>query len=226
MTELSDESIISEREAGRVVIEPFNLADVNTASYDVRLGPWYYREQATCPTGDPQIVNIYSPDAAPEMWGEKQYAELASDWMNVKSNGIDWRGIHPTDRVILIRPQENLLCHTLEFIGGKSNITTQMKARSTIGRLLLNVCQCAGQSDVGYYNRWTMEVYNRSRYRPILLVVGRRVAQIVFDRTDPTGRSYAENGNYQESEDVKAMIGRWHPDMMLPKAHLDRDIRQ
>ena len=56
-----------------------------------------------------------------------------------------------------------------------------MKARNSIGRSLLNVCSCAGQGDVGYYNRWTMELYNQdNKVRSIVLVVGRRIAQIVF----------------------------------------------
>ncbi len=33
---------------------------------------------------------------------------------------------------------------------------------------------------IGYINRWTMEITNNSRHYAIPLVVGRRVAQIVF----------------------------------------------
>jgi len=40
--------------------------------------------------------------------------------------------------------------------------------------------QCAGWGDVGYINRWTMEITNNSRFYAIPLVVGRRIAQIVF----------------------------------------------
>lgn len=226
---LSDEFIIKYRDEHRVVIEPFNLADVNTASYDVRLGPWYYREQYRPEYYREQhpdydlFCNIYSPDAANCMWGEKQYAEHAADWMKHYPD-YDYRGISPNDRLILIKPQENLLCHTMEFIGGKRNVTTSMKARSSIGRSLLNVCACAGQGDVGYYNRWTMELYNRSKTRTIVLVVGRRIAQIIFDETTPTPRSYHREGNYQIDHDIKALISMWRPQDMLPKLYNDRDI--
>lgn len=225
MSVLSDEGIVSCRDSGDIVIEPFRLDDVNTASYDVRLGPWFYREQPEQSTSViDNILNIYSPDTAKKIWGvEPEFADLASDWIKHRPN-IDYRGIDERDRIILIRPQENLLCHTQEFIGGRINITTQMKARSTIGRLLLNVCQCAGQGDVGYYNRWTMEVYNRSSTRTLMLVVGRRIAQIVFDTTTDTRNSYHSSGHYQTDENIKDMIGNWEPSMMLPKAHTDKDI--
>jgi len=223
MTVLSDQAIFQKRSHGDVVIEPFRMDDVNTASYDVRLGPWFYRERPSEFTAE--ITNIYSPDTATRIWGEAQQAERAVDWMKHKP-GLDWRNIDESDRVILIRPQENLLCHTLEFIGGRRDITTQMKARSTIGRLLLNVCQCAGQGDVGYYNRWTMEVYNRSPCRSLLLVVGRRVAQIVFDMTTPTKRDYGSEGHYQGSTDIKDMMESWNPGAMLPQAHTDKDIKR
>jgi hypothetical protein len=53
--------------------------------------------------------------------------------------------------------------------------------------------------DVGYINRWTMEITNNSRYYSIPLVVGRRIAQIVFFDTIGTiqGRSYEQVGKYQ-----------------------------
>jgi dCTP deaminase len=221
MTTLSDEGIIQYRDSGNIVIEPFRIADVNTASYDVRLGPWYYREQQN----NKSILNLYSPDTANKIWGAQQYAEAAADWMKHYPE-IDWRGISKSDQVILIRPQENLLCHTIEFIGGRRGVTTAMKARSTTGRLLLNVCQCAGQGDIGYYNRWTMEVYNRSQFFSLILVVNRRVAQIVFDVTTESKRSYGDinEGNYQDGADVRKLINTWNARLMLPRAHTDRDI--
>src|SRR5690348_8641441 len=45
---------------------------------------------------------------------------------------------------------------------------------------LISVMQCAGWGDIGYVNRWTMEITNNSRHYSIPLVVGRRCAQIVF----------------------------------------------
>jgi deoxycytidine triphosphate deaminase len=83
---------------------------------------------------------------------------------------------------------ETILAHTNEFIGGRETVTTMMKARSSMGRNFIEVCKCAGWGDIGYVNRWTMEITNNSRFYSIPLVVGRRIAQIVF--FDSEGRSF------------------------------------
>jgi dCTP deaminase len=96
------------------------------------------------------------------------------------------KGIKPSDELIWIFPGETILAHTQQFLGGRKNVTTMMKARSSMGRNFIEVCKCAGWGDVGYYNRWTMEITNNSLHYSIPLVVGRRVAQIVFFETEGT----------------------------------------
>jgi hypothetical protein len=49
------------------------------------------------------------------------------------------------DRVIFISPQETILAHTQEFIGGRKTVTTMMKARSSLGRNFIEICKCAGR---------------------------------------------------------------------------------
>jgi len=101
-----------------------------------------------------------------------------------------------------------------------------MKARSSMGRNFIEVCKCAGWGDVGYVNRWTMEITNNSRHYSIPLVVGRRIAQIVFFDTDGTlqGRSYSDTGKYQSSTDIESIMAQWKPADMLPKMYMDKDI--
>ena len=90
--------------------------------------------------------------------------------------------------------------------------------------------QCAGWGDVGYTNRWTMEVTNNSRFYSIPLVVGRRIAQIVFFDTDGvledeggSATSYERAGKYQSSSDMAAITRSWQPSDMLPKMYRDRE---
>jgi dCTP deaminase len=82
-----------------------------------------------------------------------------------------------------------------------------------MGRNFIEVCKCAGWGDIGYINRWTMEITNNSRYYSIPLVVGRRIAQIVFFDSDGTigERSYtSSNGKYQTADDItKIMVIRF-----------------
>jgi len=101
-----------------------------------------------------------------------------------------------------------------------------MKARSSLGRNFIEVCKCAGWGDVGYVNRWTMEITNNSRYYSIPLVVGRRVAQIVFFDTEGiTGPSYEDTGKYQSGNDVQELKKQWTPQHMLPRMYNDRETR-
>jgi dCTP deaminase len=112
------------------------------------------------------------------------------------------------------------LAHTNEFIGGKHNITTKMQARSSLGRNFIEVCKCAGWGDVGYVNRWTMEITNNSRNLILALPVNKRVAQIVFLRTEgevDEEHSYGVSGKYQTGEETPL----WDPSMMLPRLWLD-----
>ena len=128
------------------------------------------------------------------MWGEAKLAEKVSDFCSRVP--VELENLAPEDRIIWIKPGETILAHTNEFIGGRGSVTTMMKARSSLGRNFIEVCKCAGWGDVGFINRWTMEITNNSRFYSIPLVVGRRIAQIVFFDTEGTleGRSYADTG--------------------------------
>ena len=99
-----------------------------------------------------------------------------------------------------------------------------MKTRSSLGRNF--ICTTAGSSglgDIGYCSRWTMEITNHSDYY-IPLVVGRRIAQIVFFYTGPCITSYEkkENAKYQSASDLKEMKSSWKPEMMLPRLYKDK----
>lgn len=220
---LSDKRILEEKKKGDIVITPFKRENVNTSSYDVTLGEYFFREQPN--DGLHGVYNIYNKEHTDRVWGTQ--AERAPKAKQVfKGIDFDFVGISPNDRVILMQPGETILGHTNEFIGGKNHITTQMQARSTIGRNFIEVCKCAGWGDVGYINRWTMEITNNSRSQVIPLVIGRRIAQIVFLETgEILENDYAVTGKYQTSDDVNVLKKTWDPKQMLPKAYLDRDIK-
>jgi len=102
-----------------------------------------------------------------------------------------------------------------------------MKARSSLGRSFIEICKCAGWGDVGYVNRWTMEITNNSGRYHIPLVVGRRIAQIVFFETGAILSSdYPVSGKYQSSEYIEEIRRSWNPEMMQPRLYKDREIAQ
>lgn len=217
---LSDKEILQEIDEGRVIISPFDKKKVSTSSVDVTLGEWYFREKK--PTNHVHIYNIYNKAHTDAVWGtEPEKAQRAEEVLR----DFDFTGISKEDRVILLEPGETILAHTNEFIGGRENITTMMKARSSLGRNFIEVCKCAGWGDVGYVNRWTMEITNNSRHYSIPLVVGRRVAQIIFFRVgDILNTDYTAGGKYQKETDIKKIQASWEPTMMLPRVYEDREI--
>ena len=221
---LSDKKILEHMKAGTVVIDPFIRENLATSSYDVTLGEWYFREQP--PVEHKKLFNIYSKSDTERIWGTKpQRAQKAKDAL--KNFNFTYDGILPTDKVILLEPGETILAHTNEFIGGRETVTTMMKARSSMGRIFINVCKCAGWGDVGYVNRWTMEISNASQHYIIPLVVGRRIAQLVFFETGPiVSNDYSVTGNYQSSKNLKELKKNWKPELMLPRLWNDRDIKR
>eukprot|EP00808_Paulinella_micropora_P008903 g56661.t1 len=219
---LSDSKILECMEKGTIVIDPFVPANLSTSSYDVTLGKYYYRESQ--PEPGMAVYNPYSSEMVKRVWGDPMEAERAGDWM--ARTGTKLENIAEDDHVIWISPGETILGHTIEWIGGRRNVTTMMKARSSMGRNFIEVCKCAGWGDIGYVNRWTMEITNNSRHYSIPLVVGRRIAQIIFFGTDmPVGEgSYASSGKYQCSDDIQEIKANWNPIECLPKMYKDREI--
>jgi dCTP deaminase len=222
---LSDKKILEELKKGDIVIEPFKEKNLATSSYDVTLGEYYFREQK--PNFVLSHYNIFNKRHTDYVWGTKAERAKKASVVFKDFEAFEWVGISPDDRIILLEPGETILAHTEEFIGGRNHITTMMKARSSVGRNFIEVCKCAGWGDVGYVNRWTMEITNNSRHYAIPLVCGRRIAQIIFFETGPILKNdYATNGKYQTHQDLKKMKKEWKPEGMLPKLYLDRDIKK
>jgi len=214
---LSNKKILEEMKNGNIVIEPFNQEHLNTSSYDVSLGEYYFREQRS-----PDylgIYNIYNKKHTDLVWGKKPEKAKRAKELIGDPNAI---GLNPETKIILLDPGETILAHTNEFIGGKNIITTMMKARSSLGRNFIEVCKCAGWGDVGYTNRWTMEITNNSRRYTIPLAVGKRVAQIIFFHTgEISGKDYTKSGKYQRKTSLKELQREWRPETMLPKLYKD-----
>ena len=222
---LSQKAILRHFKKGNIIIEPFYKRKLQTASYDVSLGEWYFRESH--PEGRETIHNVYDEQSTKIVWNGPFKADEAKKL--VKRNKIKLRNIGPEDKIILLEPGETILAHTREFIGGRKVCVAKMYARSSLGRNFIEVCKDAGWGDIGYFNRWTMEITNNSRYFTIPLVVGRRIAQMVFYEVEPLPNKkgdYVKDGKYQLSQDIEQVKKLWRPEMMIPKMHLDWEIKK
>lgn len=214
----------------RIFILPFNMRNLGTSQYDVRLGSYFFREAHNGPK--PKVFNVYDKRDVDRVWGEQwKEAPYHADWAREENGGRLLEGIQANERIIMLEPGETILGHTIEFIGGADNtITTKMHARSSMGRSYIEVCKCAGMGDIGFCNRWTMEITNNSQSQKIPLVVGMRIGQLVFFETEGVGEeifsAYKASRKYQSSTDLIEMVKSWHPEMMKPKLYKDWELRE
>lgn len=204
MSVLSDLDILRAMDDGTIRIVPFDARSaLGNCSYDVTLGRHFYRmAERTDPS---RVYSVLEEADTLDFWCKEH-----------ETVGDDGR--------MVLRPGETVLAHTVEFIGGRRDIVPMMKARSSIGRWGLSVCKCAGWGDVGYVNRWTMEITNHSDVL-VALTAGTRVAQIVFMRT-VTPPSVAYDSKYQNGESIVSGFSeleeRWSPREMLPRLYVEK----
>lgn len=230
MTLLSKPAILRHLEAGSILIDPFEPANLGPNSYDVTLGRHCWREGSThIYERRHPLYNPYSEEHVWALWVQDEAKPLdhffSDDFIRRR---LLYDTIHEDDMVILIEPGESILAHTQEFIGGCSpHITTMMHARSSAGRNFLETVRCAGVGDVYYCNRWTLEIQNNSRYHIIPLVVGRRYAQMTFYEVEPVEQDYVQKGGkYQTETNLEAMKAAWTPEAMLPRLYKDREVKE
>jgi len=223
---LTGDEIIKAEVAGEIIIDPFDARNVNTGSYDVTLGPWYYRQQKPHERMRPVRVPFY------DSYNPYDQQHVEATWelcCATPATYLNAKGIAKDDLVISIDPKEIILAHTLEFIGSVPqpdgiSTTTQMHSRSSSVRNGIDVCGSGGFGDHGFCSRWTMEIVNTSPYYTTYLVVGRRYAQISFFRTSPIQRNYAAEGKYHAGKALADLRVSWHPSMMLPRVYEDYEV--
>lgn len=214
-TVLSSTDIIREKLRGKIIIEPYEERNLSNCSYDITLGKTYFNN---CGSSFEGWLNPWRKGDTSEYWGKpKEADEVVDEWEAEKS------GLPIGTKYILLKPRGSILGHSNEFIGGVENITTILHARSTIGRSEITICQCAGQGDVGFINRWTLEIRNQSDVH-IVLPIGIRIGQIMFFYSTKPVKPY--EGKYQKSKNLRELMNGWKPEDMLPKAYLDFDIPQ
>lgn len=212
---LSDEGMQLELARGNIVIEPFCAENLQSSSYDLTLGEYYFVRVHI----EPGIINVYDPEIVKKIWGEVKQAVLAKDLKEKRfALGNLWKEIKDEDKVILVPPKGVLLIHSHEFAGARNGYTTMVRAKSTLERLGITTAISAGFGDVGFINRWTFLLRNEHDNSEVILKVGMPFAQIVFIKCTPTEARYVSNGGrYQSTENLEELMNSWIPEEMLPR---------
>lgn len=188
---LTAKGIVDAMSDGDIVISPFSSIHLQPNSYDITLGPWIirYREKAqTIESISP--MTQYLSDSPWNMFEQPSFSE---------SN-------------IQLNPWERILCHTMETFGTRHKYVAKLATRSRIGRWGLDICGSAGFGDVGFVNKWTMELQNCTNFR-VILDIGARIGQVYFDELIGKEEGFTYHGEFMNSDG-----SNWKPEDMLPKS--------
>jgi dCTP deaminase len=172
---LSDGTIIEMVAAGRIVIDPWDEANVQPASVDVRLGNSFrvfHNHKAT-------TIDLKDPPR--DLTEEVSRAD---------------------DEPFVIHPGEFCLATTLEWVELADDIVSRVEGKSSLGRLGLIVHATAGFVDPGWKGALTLELNNLTRI-PIQLWPGMFIAQLSFMQLDrPALRPYGspELGSHYQGQ--------------------------
>jgi len=197
---------------GAIIIEPFSPSLLGTVSYDVTLGESYF-------VPNPQFtavnLNPYDERSIRSYWQLRTAMTIGGAQQAFP--GIDCSGFGPNDRIVVVPSRTLILCHTVEWIGGRGAVATLMYGKSKWRRLGLEACSDSAVGNTGV-NRWVMEL-NNDTDRAIPIRAGDAVAQIMFHAVMPVRQKRADgsNGTYNGSKPLEQLMREWTPEKMLPK---------
>lgn len=152
MSMLSDRGILHALDLGSIDISPFNMSQLQPATYDLLLGPVLKRMK----TGHEPI----DPDK-----------NTAGEFETIESfaSGQDF----------FLLPGQFVLGSVLEYIKVGDRFAAKMEGKSSRGRVGLLAHVTAGFVDPGYEGNLTLEMCNIAS-RPVILRPGMRICQIAF----------------------------------------------
>lgn len=155
---LVDKDILAAREAGNIVIEPFDRAALGTNSYDVHLGSTLLTYRG---------IEKFNPVTGRTM---------------VSTLPLDCKVEQPTeqhaigDDGFVLEPHTLYLASTVEYTESHEHVPF-LEGKSSLGRLGLSIHVTAGKGDVGFRGHWTMEM---TVVHPLRVYAGMPVGQLIW----------------------------------------------
>jgi dCTP deaminase len=173
---LSDRSIRTEIEAGRIEIEPFDEDLIQPSSVDIRV------------------------DRSFRVFHNNRYAFIdVRQPMEDLTELVEVRDEEP----FILHPGEFVLGQTLEQVTLPNDLVARLEGKSSLGRLGLLIHSTAGFVDSGFSGNLTLELSNVATL-PITIYYGMPIGQISFMRMDgPVDRPYGsrENSSKYQGQD-------------------------
>ena len=164
---LSDRTIRSEIEAGRIVIDPFDPTLVQPSSIDGRVDSRF---------------RVFHNARYPYIDVRKPMDDL-TELVEVQGR----------DDPFILHPGEFVLGQTLERVTLPNDLVARLEGKSSLGRLGLLIHSTAGFVDSGFSGNLTLELSNVANL-PITIYEGMPIGQISFMRMDgPVENAYGSS---------------------------------
>jgi dCTP deaminase len=160
---LSDRDILSEIDAKRVALDPFDEAMVQPSSVDVRLDRFF---------------RVFENHKYPHIDPAQDQPDLTRQ--------VEPEGMEP----FILHPGEFVLGSTYEVITLPDDVAARLEGKSSLGRLGLLTHSTAGFIDPGFSGHVTLELSNVATL-PIKLWPGMKIGQLCFFRlSSPAEQPY------------------------------------
>lgn len=172
---LSDTEILKAIEAGTIVIDPFDIANLGGNSYDVRLAP---------------VLRVYDTKHTRDIvrrWGSRAMF-IGADRTDASRTELDCAkepevlDIGIPEAGILLVPGILYLASTVEYTEAHEHVC-YLDGRSSVGRLGISVHKTAGRGDTGdgktggWSNHWTLEI---DVVQPVRIYAGMKIGQLTY----------------------------------------------
>ncbi len=152
MSVLSDRDIRAAIDAGRIVVRPYDPADLQPSSIDLHLD---------------RSFRVFRNNRYPYIDVRQPQPDL-TEMLRIEH-----------DEPFILHPGEFVLGQTVEWVELPDNLVARLEGRSSLGRLGLLIHSTAGYVDPGFKGTLTLELSNVANL-PIALYYGMKIGQISF----------------------------------------------
>lgn len=219
---------VSEREMSQaiqnnqIIISPIKPENLNSSSYDVTLGFYFYR-MSPPPTPlnttskeelQKLFYNPYSYGHIADKWGEFNKAGPIKEFEKFGMTFSQGDNVNQEQDVgIILRPHESIISHTHEFIGCLAPYCCILTSHPNLSLNFINVSAGSKWGNANYVDRWALHITNLSDYY-VPLICGKKIATVSFFRMGDDALLQAVDFNIDE---VKKL---WRPTQLRPSTYM------